>query len=52
VKEEIIVCRLDQLDIPINVRVENESVWLNRQELATLFGRDVKAMGTHTNNVF
>jgi virulence RhuM family protein len=36
----------------IEVRLEAESVWLNRLQLAELFGRDVKTIGKHVNNVF
>ena len=36
----------------IEVRLEQETVWLNRQQLAELFGRDVKTIGKHVNNVF
>lgn len=36
----------------IEVRLEAESVWLSRQQLAELFGRDVKTIGKHVNNVF
>ncbi|MAD46782.1 MAG: hypothetical protein CMI02_14685 [Oceanospirillaceae bacterium] len=36
----------------IEVRLEAETVWLNRQQLAELFGRDVKTIGKHVNNVF
>jgi hypothetical protein len=32
------------------VRVEGETVWLNRHQLADLFGRDVKTIGKHINN--
>ncbi len=32
--------------------IENETVWLNRQQIATLFGRDVKTIGKHINNEF
>ena len=38
-------------DFQIEVRVENETVWLNRQQLASLFDRDVKTIGKHINNV-
>lgn len=38
--------------VEIKVKLENESVWLNRQELALLFDRDVKTIGKHINNVF
>ena len=36
--------------IRLEVRVEDETVWLNRQQLASLFGRDVKTIGKHINN--
>lgn len=36
----------------IDVRLEGESVWLNRQQMAQLFGCDVKTIGKHVNNVF
>jgi len=36
----------------IEVRLSQDTVWLNRQQLAHLFGRDVKTIGKHLNNVF
>ncbi len=36
----------------IDVRLDGETVWLNRQQLSELFGRDVKTIGKHINNVF
>ena len=36
----------------IQVHLENESVWLNRQQLSSLFDRDIKTLGKHINNVF
>ena len=36
----------------IEVRLEGDTVWLNRQQLSELFGRDVKTVGKHLNNVF
>ncbi len=32
------------------MRVENETVWLNRQQLAMLFNRDIKTIGKHITN--
>lgn len=32
------------------VMVENESVWLNRNQMSALFERDVKTIGKHINN--
>lgn len=38
--------------IELSVTLENESVWLNRQQLAQLFDRDIKTIGKHISNVF
>ncbi len=51
-KNEIILYRPDELTEHIEVMLENETVWLNRQQMAILFGRDVKTLGKHINNVF
>ena len=34
----------------LEVKLENETVWLTRQQMAMLFGRDVKTIGKHVNN--
>ena len=34
----------------MEVRLEEDTVWLNRQQLAELFARDVKTIGKHINN--
>lgn len=34
----------------LEVRLKEETVWLNRQQMAELFGRDVKTIGKHVNN--
>ncbi len=49
---EIILYQTNELPERIEVRIENETVWLNRQQIALLFGRDVKTIGKHINNVF
>jgi hypothetical protein len=36
--------------LQLEVRVEDETVWLNRQQMARLFDRDVKTIGKHINN--
>jgi prophage maintenance system killer protein len=38
--------------IELSVNLDHETVWLNRQQLAMLFDRDVKTIGKHINNVF
>jgi hypothetical protein len=49
-KNEIILYRPNEAAEHIEVRIENETVWLNRQQIATLFGRDVKTIGKHIAN--
>jgi hypothetical protein len=38
--------------IEIKVEFTDDTVWLNRHQLALLFGRDIKTIGKHVNNVF
>lgn len=49
---EIILYRPNELAEHIEDRLEDETVWLNRQQLTILLGRDVKTIGKHINNVF
>lgn len=46
---EIILYQPDET-IKLEVRMEDETVWLNRQQLSELFGRDIKTIGKHINN--
>jgi hypothetical protein len=39
-------------EIELKVSINNETVWLNRQQISKLFGRDVKTIGKHINNIF
>lgn len=49
-KNEIILYQYDELTERIEVRLEEEMVWLNRHQLSVLFNRDVKTIGKHINN--
>ena len=51
-KDEIVLYRPDQLASHIEVRLEDDTVWLNRNQISVLFDRDVKTIGKHINNVF
>ena len=46
---EMILYQPDET-LKLDVRVENEEVWLNRNQIALLFDRDVKTIGKHINN--
>jgi len=49
-KNEIVIYQANELAEKIEVRVENENVWLNRNQIASLFDRDIKTIGKHINN--
>ena len=49
-KNEIIIYQSDELTERIEVRMEDESIWLNRNQIALLFGRDIKTIGKHIKN--
>ena len=43
-ENEIIIFETKDKSISLPVKIENESVWLNRNQMAELFERDVKLM--------
>jgi hypothetical protein len=49
---QIVLYQSNELTERIEVRLDNETVWLNRKQLALLLGRDVKTIGKHINNIF
>jgi len=51
-KAEIIIYKekSDHSDFQIEVKLVDDTVWLNRQQMADLFSRDVKTIGKHINN--
>ena len=38
--------------VQLNVKLENDTVWLNRQQMAELFGRDRTVITRHINNCY
>ena len=48
---EIILYQPDD-EVRLEVRLENETVWLSIEEMAQLFGRDISVIGKHIRNVF
>lgn len=47
-KNEIIL--FENQEVKLEVNVKDETVWLNREQIAKLFGRDIKTIGKHINN--
>ena len=39
-----------EISLDVTVDVESEDVWLNRQQMSLLFGRDIKTIGKHIGN--
>ncbi|MBO1362803.1 virulence protein RhuM/Fic/DOC family protein [Prevotella sp. A2931] len=47
---EIVIYQSEDGKTQLDVKLEGETVWLNRQQLAELFDRDIKTIGKHINN--
>lgn len=47
-KNEIIL--FENQDVKLEVNMKDETVWLNREQLAVLFDRNIKTIGKHINN--
>lgn len=47
---ELILFETQDGNISLPVRIENDTVWLNRNHMAELFDRDIKTIGKHINN--
>ena len=50
-KGEIVLYQLDE-NISLEVRLENETIWLTQQQIADLFGVKQPAISKHLNNIF
>ena len=48
-KNQIVVYQPNET-VRLDVRLENETLWLNRNQMAKLFGRDIKTIGKHIAN--
>lgn len=50
-KGEIILYQPDEA-VKLEVRLENETVWLSIDKMSSLFGRDISVIGKHIRNIF
>ncbi|MDD4739201.1 MAG: virulence RhuM family protein [Bacteroidales bacterium] len=50
--QDIIIYQNKEGNIKLDVHLQDETVWLNRHQIANLFNRDIKTIGKHINNVF
>lgn len=44
-KEDIVIYQTQNGETSIEVKSENETLWINRQQMAELFDREVKTIG-------
>lgn len=49
---EIVIFETEDNQVKLPVTIEDETVWLNRNQMSELFDRDVKTIGKHINNAF
>ena len=49
-EKELVLFESEDRSVSLSVPYENETVWLNRHQMARLFDRDVKTIGKHINN--
>jgi len=49
-EDQIVIYKDENNAIQLDVRMAGEMIWLTRQQLATLFGRDYKTISKHINN--
>ena len=49
-ENEIVLFETEDHEVKLHVPVENNTVWLNRKQLAELFGRDVKTISFSTGS--
>ncbi len=49
---EIIIYRAEDNTVQLNVRMENETVWLTQKQMADLFGVKKAAISKHVSNIF
>lgn len=51
-KDEIIIYQADQISTRLEVRIDNETVWLSMEQIGILFNRNRTVVNRHINNIF
>lgn len=49
-QNELVIFQTADEKVKLNVPINGETVWLSRNQIAALVGRDVKTIGKHINN--
>ena len=51
-RNEIVLYQSDELSATLEVRIEDETVWLSLNQIAQLFDRDKSVISRHLRNIF
>ena len=51
-KGEIVIYKAKNSAVRLDVKLENDTVWLTQKQMAVLFDKDVKTVNEHIQNVF
>lgn len=51
-QSEILIYQAEDGNVKIDVRLQEETVWLTQAQMATLFGKDKRTISEHIGNVF
>ena len=50
--QPIEIFQTEDAHVRLEVSLKDQTVWLNRHQMALLFDRDIKTIGKHITNVF
>ncbi len=51
-KTDILIYQMEDGDIKVNVRLEDETVWMTQKSIAELYQKKVNTINEHINNIY
>ncbi len=51
-KGEIVIYTSEDGSVSLDTKLENETIWLTQKQMAELFGKNVRTVNEHINNIF
>ncbi len=51
-KRKIIIYKSDKGDVELRIKLKNETIWLNSNQIALIFGVNRPAIVKHINNIY
>lgn len=49
---QIVIYQTEDGQLSVDVKIENETIWLSQAQMAELFQKDRTVIGRHINNIF